>query len=800
LPALTPTWGAAKAFDMPPVSSRLAAAAALALLAACGGKSSTPPAPPGPLQLACSVSLSGPATVLNVLARATTKAAAGAPGITVTLQTQPLAQALTLSGPAWAGSKEVRGASVSAGSWVSAAATIDGVPVTSSCIAYAGLPPVNARAIRTATGADLAWDAVPGAATYRWSLRDGPDGALIASGSTSTTSAQAVATLGLTTPYVAEVGAYALTGAETSYPTPLPIPAASFGRALFTSGNGGGDGGSAWQFFGPGDFVNGTLTVGFPALGANERVAVLLDNAGGDDASYATVSVVGTGTALLAPAAPLAAMAAAQPAAGSAADFDRSDVMAGEALVATQREEIMARLRDGRLQRQAPAAKGPLAAVAAAAALPATRSFCQGRISAAGSWSYVWTGATLAYETAHAAFYYANDVKTGIDQALSAANRPDFFITLGDAYESRILGALNTYFGAETDVDGNGKMVFLFGNLGKTTAGGFVVGYFSPADLELPLANASSCSSGRGGNQTDMLYLLDPATFTTNWAGKGANYKAVLDLILNGEYQGVMAHELQHDVNYATHCSIGGACGVDEELWLNEGLSMLSETVAGYGLHGTSSRSAVRYYQGTLSATGLPYYQGYSMTAWAGDAIGNYAGVQAYMQYLLDHASPAMTTALQNKWLAGKANVEAATGVPWELGFARFATAAMFSNEDTSAAGGALGSITSAGNLLANPVFNYLGDGVAPDYVPWHRMTGNCGTTPVPRTAYVAWTPVNGSAGATLRRDGWAALATGPGSGGAATIRVQSSAGVRPHVVVVKYTGALSNYVAPTCP
>jgi hypothetical protein len=297
-----------------------------------------------------------------------------------------------------------------------------------------------------------------------------------------------------------------------------------------------------------------------------------------------------------------------------------------------------------------------------------------------------------------------------------------------------------------------------------------------------------------------MLYLLDPGTFTTNWAGKGS-YAAVLDLILGGEYQGVMAHELQHDVNYNTHCPIGGSCGVEEELWLNEGLSMLSETVAGYGLHQTSSRSAVRYYQGT-AATGLPYYQGYSMTVWGADAIGNYAGVQAYMQYLLDHADPTMTRALHNKWLAGKANVEAATGVPWEVGFSRFATAAMFSNEDTSAAGGALGSITSAGNLLAGSRFNYLGDGVTPDYVPWHRMTGNCGATSVPRTAYVAYTPVNVGAGAsaTLRRDGWAAFATGPGSGSAATILVQSTATVRPHVVVVKYTGTLPNYVAPTCP
>ena len=787
---------------MLPVSSRLAATFALALLAACGGKSTAPPSP-SPLQLSCSVSNSGGLAVLNVLARATTTAAAGAPAITVTLQVQPTPQTIALVGPGWTGSTEVRGADVVVGTWVSAVATIDGKVASTNCITNPGLPPFAARITRTATGADLAWDAVPGAVTYRWTLRDGPAGAVIGSGTSTATSARIAATLDLVSPYVAEVGAYSLTGAETSFPGALPVPAASFGRAIFTSGSGGGDGATAWQFFGPGDFVNGTLTVGFPALGSGERLAVLLANAGGDESASATVNVAGTGAALVAPlATPLAAMAAARQVAGLAGDFDRSDVMAGESLVAAQREEIVARLRDGRLQReQAPAARELLALRAALPPLPDTRTFCQGKISSTGSWSYTMAGATKGYETGNAAFYYTDEVKAGIDQALAA--RPDFWTTLGAAYGTTltgILGALNTYFGPETDVDGNGKMVFLFANLGKTGTGGFVVGYFSPADIELPAASATSCSRGTGGNRADMLYLLDPGTFTTNWAGRGSSYAAVLDLILSGEYQGVMAHELQHDVNYNTRCPIGGTCGVDEELWLNEGLSMLSETVAGYGLHQTSSRSAVRYYQGT-AASGLPYYQGYSMTVWGGDAIGSYAGVQAYMQYLLDHASPAMTRALHNKWLAGKANVEAATGVPWEVGFSRFTTAAMFSNEElTEPNANGLGSITSAGHLLADPVFNYLGDAVAPDYVPWHRMMGNCGTTPVPRAANVAYTPINGSASATLRRDGWAAFATGPGSGGAATIRVNSAATVRPHVVVVKYTGTLPNYVAPTCP
>jgi hypothetical protein len=200
------------------------------------------------------------------------------------------------------------------------------------------------------------------------------------------------------------------------------------------------------------------------------------------------------------------------------------------------------------------------------------------------------------------------------------------------------------------------------------------------------------------------------------------------------------------------------------------------------------------------------------MTSWEGDPYGSYASVQAYMQYLLDHASPAMTRALENPALAGKANVTAATGVAWETGFANFVTASMFSNEDTAAnpagpPGGTGGTIASAGNVLASSDYNYLGDGVGPDYVPWHHYTGFC-TTPdgvrhdKPRLAYVAYTPLATSSSTPLRTDGWAAFATGPGSGGAATITVQSSATVRPQVVVVRYTGALPNFTPldTTCP
>jgi hypothetical protein len=333
-----------------------------------------------------------------------------------------------------------------------------------------------------------------------------------------------------------------------------------------------------------------------------------------------------------------------------------------------------------------------------------------------------------------------------------------------------------------------------------------IAGYFSPEDIELPQSTAASCSRNGTGNVADMLYLLDPGNFATNWDPTGTNYLSVLNSIVDEDYPTYMAHELQHNVNYNARFPIGGAWGVDEELWLNEGMSMLSETVAGFGLHTARGRADVRTYQGRSTSASLPYYQGYGMTIWpatGGDPYGNYAGAQAYMQYLLDHATPAMTRALENPWLAGKANVENATGVPWELGMARFATAAMFSNEDTSATPG--GAISSAGNQLGQEAFNFLGDGVQLPYVPWHHYMDSCSiggvTYDKPRDAYVAYTPLSSTSYVSLRTDGWAAFATGQGSGAPATITVLSAAAVHPYAVVVKYTGMLPNYsFDSTCP
>jgi hypothetical protein len=400
--------------------------------------------------------------------------------------------------------------------------------------------------------------------------------------------------------------------------------------------------------------------------------------------------------------------------------------------------------------------------------------------------------------------------------------RPDFWTSLGNAYEQKVLPALGASFGAESDVDGNQQVIFLFANLGGSSASGFVVGYFDPYDVYY--TRDATCS-GSGSNGADMLYLLDPVSFATNWSAPPGDpaFKATLDTIVDEEVPATMAHELQHNVNFNTRCLANRSrCSVAppacpgeppykqaENTWINEGLSMVATDVAGYGLAYSVSRAEVRQY--------LDTYQSWSLTCWEGDPVGNYGAVHAYMRYWLDQQGPGFTLALEDPTRYGKANVANAIGMSFDAGFAQFAAASLVSNEDTArypsvvtAAGNVYaGSISSLGDVLSEPRFNYGAfqaggalDPVQPPWMPWHHYTGSCSGNPKDRTANVNYTPFDPAhpvAGSPVRGDGWGAFVT-RGTGADATIQFRSTGSVRPSVALVRYTGALPNASFAGCP
>ncbi|MBK9518448.1 MAG: hypothetical protein IPO09_14070 [Anaeromyxobacter sp.] len=526
-----------------------------------------------------------------------------------------------------------------------------------------------------------------------------------------------------------------------------------------------------WQLLAPAAWSGcDSLTLSAPALAADERLALLLVNAGGPD--RATPAITTAGTAQFLAAGPVASAAAGPLALASTSSLeDRSPQARGHALVVARREETMRRWLAAGGVRPAPAAR----ATAVAPAEPAqNRSFC---VFSYTTKEMSRKAATLVHASRHALFYVADERLGALEATLTA--RRDLWTTLESYFEGtpdaarnpggarRIFPALTESFGAPSDVDANCRLIFLFADLGGSAANGFTVGYFDPGDVVYPADTSSDCS-GSGSNGADMLYLLDPAKYRSN---SGLSY----DTIIDQEVPGTMAHELQHDVFYNVRCRGNpplpscSEAAMKADLFLNEGLSMVSEDFAGFGLATATERGRVGRY--------LRDYQGFSLTTWpttGGDPAGDYGGAHAFLRWHLDQATrglaaapsaPAFSRALVASPLAARAALAAASGISFEEGYARFATGALFSGE----------------TFTPQPAWSFATG------VPWsplHTTVGYAGYTSLPRPAQPTFVT-------SLRNDGWGAYVTGLGQGQEATLRLDSTAAVKPHAVVVRFKGSL---------
>jgi hypothetical protein len=149
------------------------------------------------------------------------------------------------------------------------------------------------------------------------------------------------------------------------------------------------------------------------------------------------------------------------------------------------------------------------------------------------------------------------------------------FDTLGYA-----LDVLN--FGAETDVDANGRVAILFTpgvNVIPAPPGGIIGGLFAGRDL-FPV---SSCVAS---NEGEMFYMPVPDPNNTI----NANYSVKADVAYGN--LGILVHEFQHLINAGRRVYVNGASSF-EEVWLNEGLSHIAEELLYYRMSGNQPRSNI---------------------------------------------------------------------------------------------------------------------------------------------------------------------------------------------------------------
>jgi len=576
-------------------------------------------------------------------------------------------------------------------------------------------PPRLVRAAAPDGAVSVTWEAAGGAAGYRVQLvdlgADEPVGEPVVVHGTS-----ASVSLGSVPAQRAGISVEAWSALEPDG-TPLAV---SVAPGFVSAGPSGGTG-ARWQIFAPEDFSGESLRAGFPQLAPGERLAVIALNAGGTDRARATFEV--TGTADSGPAVTRAPAVSALRASAAAP-------LLHEAVRAHEEAVLREALVNGI----------PAPAPAGSSAPPDRTSFCIARGLDFGN--RVRKTAVRVLSTAHAVFY--------VDEEDLSHYPGGFFDTLGGLFESRAYPADRLAFGAESDVDGNGKLFVVSSHeLGAHLNGGWLLGYFGNDDVLRPRDPTPWCFAG-GSNGADVIFLNDVANAAAN------GYSA--DEAANSVFPATLAHELQHLINLNQRCLLR-SCAGSEETWLNEGLSKVAEDLAGFGWNGPSGRSEGAQY---LARGGdqLRGYDGRSLTRWEGDPIGNYQGAHSFVRYFADRRGADFGARLV-RGRGGVPGMESVLHMPFARAMADWATALLFSNEGAT----------------PDARFDYLGAGWSPLHV---------------RLRHLEWEPLPAAgAEASLRTDGLAVLVTGPSAGGPATITVRSSESVKPHVVVARFAGDL---------
>jgi len=222
-----------------------------------------------------------------------------------------------------------------------------------------------------------------------------------------------------------------------------------------------------------------------------------------------------------------------------------------------------------------------------------------------------------------------------------------------------------TAFGRESDIDGNGKVIFLLtdavNSLSGTCANGSIIlGFFYGGDL-LPRTVGNP-----GSNVAELFYGLVPQS-----TGGCAVSKAVVKQLIAP----VFIHEFQHMISFNQHVLIrSGASG--EEVWLNEGLSHFAEELGGRllgngpGQGGASTRLVQFAIDNLLNGNDYLLDPEAHFLVTPGSSTGSLEERGAnwlFVRWLADHYAAdsngtSLTRQLVGTALLGYQNVEAATG------------------------------------------------------------------------------------------------------------------------------------------
>ncbi len=269
--------------------------------------------------------------------------------------------------------------------------------------------------------------------------------------------------------------------------------------------------------------------------------------------------------------------------------------------------------------------------------------------------------------------------------------------SLSDQLDSRIMGTLVDYFGAPTDLDGNGRIAAVFTREVNRTWSGMAALVFAGDLFPRSASSGFSCPSSDEG---EVYYSQAPdPTGLYGYPLTATDLRARAPVL--------MAHELTHVIQQGRRFAAGGPWMA---AWMMEAQAVLAQEVAGHAVLGNapghdyglqtaygSDVDGTHWYREPFQ--GLPDYFGYEGTGsrlsyapascgWlmsdpspCGGVPGWYTAGWSFLRWLSDRFGPALGgepnlhRALVDDGVSGFANVQAVVGEPWQNLLADWAAA-----------------------------------------------------------------------------------------------------------------------------
>ena len=238
-----------------------------------------------------------------------------------------------------------------------------------------------------------------------------------------------------------------------------------------------------------------------------------------------------------------------------------------------------------------------------------------------------------------------------VDQDDSPADFPEEMIDeVVETFDERVLPTTRARLGHHRDVDRNGKFTILFTHwldwlsAGKVSLGGFVRGGDFYRDVQPPFSN-----------QCDMMYL---------------NSK----LRPGDHLRTLIAHEYAHAITFSEHVFgdyADNKAGEDEESWLNEAVSHVTENLAGRGWTNLDYRVSTFLSSPNSYRLVVPDY--YREGLWR--CHGSRGSTYLFLRYCVDRFGEPMLKELTQSNLRGTQNLEVATQTRFEELFRDWAVA-----------------------------------------------------------------------------------------------------------------------------